>query len=58
MLVAPLRFLTPIPPQEYEHLKQHWTGLLDSAKAALGLYPIVTFQYSSATSYQVFYHIR
>jgi hypothetical protein len=25
---------------------------------ALGLYPIVTFQYSSTTSYQVSYHIQ
>ena len=27
-------------------------------EVGVGLYPIVTFQYSSTTSYQVSYHIR
>ena len=29
-----------------------------TCEALLGLYPIVTLQYSSTTSYQVSYHIR
>jgi hypothetical protein len=29
-----------------------------SAEVGLGLYPIVTFQYSSTTLYQVSYHIQ
>jgi hypothetical protein len=30
----------------------------EPAAAGLGLYPIVTFQYSSTTLYQFSYHIR
>jgi hypothetical protein len=39
-----------------------WVPLYDAAAldtgVGLGLYPIVTFQYSSTTLYQVSYHIR
>jgi hypothetical protein len=31
---------------------------LQAAQAAVGLYPIVTLQYSSTTLYQVSYHVQ
>jgi hypothetical protein len=43
---------TPPPPSSAPQVLQ------TQADLQVGLYPIVTFQYSSTTLYQVSYHIR
>ena len=38
--------------------KEREAARVEAAAARLGSYPIVTFQYSSTTLYQVSYHIQ
>ena len=53
----PVRVTTELssPPAPNAGIPRNYTGM---AEVLLGLYPIVTSQYSSTTLYQVSYHLR